>query len=234
MDYINGKIYTIRSYQTDDIYIGSTTQTLTKRLSKHKSDFKRWKKGTYHYVTSYELIKYNDVYIELLELCPCSNKMELFRREGELIRSMDCINKNVNGRTDKERKEYIKEYKKEYYQENKEKIKIKSKEYRAVNKDKIYEHTKEYYQENKEKIKEYKKEYYQENKEKIKIQMKEYRAVNKESQIEYRAVNKDKIKEQRNKKVNCECGGKYTHAVKSRHLKSKKHQAYILNVEKLT
>ena len=189
MDYKNGKIYTIRSYQTDDIYIGSTTQTLTKRLSTHKSNFKRWKKGTQHYVTSYDIIKYDDVYIELLELWPCSNKMELCRREGELIRSMDCINKNVNGRTDKERKEYIKEYKKEYYQENKEKIKIKSKEYRAVNK---------------------------------------------ESQKEYRAVNKDKIKEQRNKKVNCECGGKYTHAVKSRHLKSKKHQAYILNVEKLT
>jgi hypothetical protein len=143
MDYKNGKIYTIRSYQTDDIYIGSTTQTLTKRLSTHKSDFKRWKKGTYHYVTSYELIKYSDVYIELLELCPCDTKIELHRREGELIRSMDCINKNVNGRTDKERKEYIKEYKKEYYQENKEKIKIQKKEYYQENKDKINEQKKE-------------------------------------------------------------------------------------------
>jgi hypothetical protein len=180
MDYKNGKIYTIRSYQTDDIYIGSTTQTLTKRLSKHKSDFKRWKKGTYHYVTSYELIKYNDFYIELLEVCPCSNKMELFRREGELIRSMDCINKNGNGRT-------TKEYKKEYYQENKEKIK------------------------------EYKKEYYQENKEKLKIQMKEYRA-------------KNKINEQRNKKVNCECGGKYIYYNKSHHFKSKKHLKFVNQV----
>jgi hypothetical protein len=148
MDYSNGKIYTIRSYQTDDIYIGSTTQTLTKRLSIHKSNFKSWKKGKRHYTTSYELIKYDDVYIELLELCPCSNKMELHRREGELIRSMDCINKNVAGRT-----------KQEYRDENKEKIK---------------ENKKEYYQENKEKIKEYKKEYYQENKEKIKERQKEY------------------------------------------------------------
>jgi hypothetical protein len=40
MDYKNGKIYAIRSYQTEDIYIGSTLQTLTKRLSKHKDQFK--------------------------------------------------------------------------------------------------------------------------------------------------------------------------------------------------
>jgi hypothetical protein len=122
MDYKNGKIYTIRSYQTDDIYIGSTTQTLTKRLSTHKGDFKRWKNGKRHYTTSYEIIKYGDAYIELLELCPCDTKMELCRREGELIRSMDCVNKEIAGRTPKE-----------YYQENKEKIKERNKEYRDDN-----------------------------------------------------------------------------------------------------
>ena len=189
MDYNNGKIYTIRSYQTDDIYIGSTTQTLTKRLSTHKSNFKRWKKGTQHYVTSYDIIKYDDVYIELLELWPCSNKMELCRREGELIRSMDCLNKNVAGRTPKE-----------YRDENKEKIKERHKEYRDENKEKIKENKKEFYQENKEKIKEYKKEYYQENKEKIK-----------ERQKEYRDDNNEMIKE----KCKCECGGKYIYYNKS-------------------
>jgi hypothetical protein len=158
MDYKNGKIYTIRSYQTDDIYIGSTTQTLTKRLSKHKGDFKSWKKGKRNYITSYELIKYDDVYIELLEVCPCSNKMELCRREGELIRSMDCINKNVAGRTPKEykkeNKEKIKEKNKEYYQENKDKIKIQMKEYVEANKEKVKEHKKKYVEANKEKINE--------------------------------------------------------------------------------
>ena len=122
MDYNNGKIYTIRSYQTDDIYIGSTTQTLTKRLSKHKGDFKAWKKGKHHYITSYELIKYDDVYIELLELCPCSNKMELCRREGQLQREMDCVNKGIAGRTRKEYRDDNKEKIKEYVEANKEKI----------------------------------------------------------------------------------------------------------------
>jgi predicted GIY-YIG superfamily endonuclease len=40
MDYKNGKIYAIRSHQTDEIYIGSTTQSLSKRFSNHKSKYK--------------------------------------------------------------------------------------------------------------------------------------------------------------------------------------------------
>ena len=35
-NYQNGKIYKIHSYQTDDIYIGSTTNTLSRRFSEHK------------------------------------------------------------------------------------------------------------------------------------------------------------------------------------------------------
>jgi len=148
MDYHNGKIYAIRSHQTDKIYIGSTTSLLSKRLYGHKQNFKKWKNGKYSYVSSFELMKYDDVYIELLQGYSCDTKMELHKREGEFIRSENCVNKNVAGRT-----------KKEHYQENKE----KTKEWRENNKDKI----KEYYQDNNDKLKEYSKEYYQGNKDKI-------------------------------------------------------------------
>ena len=39
----------------------------------------------------------------------------------------------------------------------------------------------------------------------------------------YREKNKDKIKENHNKKFNCECGGIYSTGNKARHMKSKKH-----------
>ena len=186
MDYKNGKIYTIRSYQTDEIYIGSTTQTLTKRLSKHKYQFKYWKEGKYNHISSFELIKYEDAYIELLELCPCDSKMELERREGELIRSMDCVNKRIEGRTIKE-----------YREENKEKIKMREKIYWEENKDKMKEYHKEWRETNKDKISGYGK--------------------------KYNEANKDKLKQ----KINCECGGKYTHQGKSTHLKTNRHQAHV-------
>jgi hypothetical protein len=46
--------------------------------------------------------KYDDVRIELIEEFPCENKMELNAREGYYIRTLDCVNKVIPGRTQKE------------------------------------------------------------------------------------------------------------------------------------
>jgi hypothetical protein len=129
MSYQNGKIYAIRSYQTDDVYYGSTTQSLSKRLSKHKESYKYWKNGKYHYVSSFEVIKLDDCYIELVEDYPCNSKSELERREGQIIRAHDdAINQRVAGRTGKEwRMETVdtkKQYDMQYRKDNKEKIKL--------------------------------------------------------------------------------------------------------------
>ena len=61
-----------------------------------------------------------------------------------------------------------------------------------------------------------KKEYYDANKEKKRKYDKEYCL-----------KNKNKIKLKQSKKTNCDCGGKFTYAKKSRHLKSGKHQKYL-------
>jgi hypothetical protein len=143
MDYKNGKIYTLRSYQTDDIYIGSSATTLTKRKSTHKQDYNKWKNGKKHYMTSYEIIKYDDCYIELLELFPCNSIDELKQREGHHQRSMECVNKRIECRT-----------KKEYKIDNANKIKEQNKEYCIKNANNIKEKKKEYYIKNADKLKE--------------------------------------------------------------------------------
>ena len=118
-NYKNGKIYTIRSHLTDEIYIGSTANSLHKKLNNHLSEFKRWRAGKTQYTTSFKIIELGDAYIELLELCPCADKNELNRRQGELIRAADnCVNKLIQGRTMKE-----------YYQDNKDELLEKNKQY---------------------------------------------------------------------------------------------------------
>ena len=41
MDYKSGKIYCIRNDINDEIYVGSTTQSLSQRMAKHRSDKKK-------------------------------------------------------------------------------------------------------------------------------------------------------------------------------------------------
>jgi hypothetical protein len=162
VNYKNSMIYTIRSYQTDKIYVGSTCNELRKRLYDHKSKYKKYLNGKHYYNTSFEIVKYDDCYIELYEKYNCNDKSELYKKEGETIRQLECVNKKIEGRT---RKEYI--------QDNKQKISIKKKEYQ---------------QNNKEKLKQYHKKYSENNKEILLIRQKKYDEQNKEKKKEYRQL----------------------------------------------
>ena len=136
VNYNNGKIYTIRSRSRPDlIYVGSTTQPLSKRLGEHRHSSNR--------CSSKQIIDLGDAYIELVEEYSCSNKEQLHRREGQLMRSLNCVNKAIAGRT-----------RAEHYKDNKDKISKQKKQYRSDNKDKI----KQYY---KDKISKKQKEYQQ-------------------------------------------------------------------------
>ena len=139
-DYQNGKIYKIWSPEGDEIYIGSTTKPLYKRLNHHKTKQNCSSKILFE--------KYTDVRIELVECYPCNNKEELNKKEGEFIRTLNCVNRCIAGRTTKE-----------YYEENKEFYKDYSKEWRVNNKEHIQEYYKEWSEKNKEHRIEYDKEY---------------------------------------------------------------------------
>ena len=67
IDYKNGKIYKIVSMSTNKIYIGSTCNLLSNRLSQHKTNYKYYLSNGINYITSIELIKLNDYNIILLQ-----------------------------------------------------------------------------------------------------------------------------------------------------------------------
>jgi hypothetical protein len=154
MDYKNGKIYKLVS-PSGLVYVGSTCQALSKRKTTHKNDYKRWKAGDQHFMTSYKLFdeSVDDIDIVLLEDCPCERKEQLHARERHWIDNTECVNKQKpGGRTLKEYREGKEEEIKEYYQKNKGRILSHQKNYYHNNK-----HIKaEYHQKNKDKIKEYK------------------------------------------------------------------------------
>lgn len=203
--YQNGKIYVIRSPSTDNIYIGSTVEKyLSNRFGGHKSKYKYFINGNGHNITSFNLIKLGDSYIELLEAFPCNSKLELCKREGELIREhkLNCVNKNIAGRDKKE-------YQKEYQIDNKETIKKYSKKY-----------YKKYNIDNKETIKIYQKQYNIDNKETVK----KYYTNNTDS-----IKNKvSKYRENNSEKIKCDCGSIYVKYNSSTHNKSIKHKNFLI------
>jgi len=160
--YQNGKLYRIWSLDTNDIYVGSSCDTLSNRFCKHKSHYKKWKEGDKRrYCSSYILfdqVGVENCKIELIKNFPCNSKTELIREEGKVMREYKdiIVNKIQSGRT---KKEYNEEYKKkiaenakEYREEHKEEIKEKAKEYREIHKEELSKQKKEYYEIHKEEI----------------------------------------------------------------------------------
>lgn len=183
-------VYAIRSHQTNKIYIGSTTQALSMRMCGHRRNYKEWMNGKFHFVTSFEILKFEDNYIELLQEVEVESKLELRRVEGENIRKHDCVNKIIAGRT-----------KVEYDAEHKEQKAEYDAKYNANHKEQKLEYNAEYNASHKEEIA-------------------EQRAV-------YRKVNKEQIAEHKAVPYTCACGSVCTTSGKSRHEKTKKHQAFV-------
>lgn len=94
-NYSNGKIYKLYSNKSNICYIGSTTQSLNKRLKQHIINYKYFKEGNHNYTSSYNIIETNDYEIVVLEHFPCNTRQELEQRERFFIENLKCVNKNI-------------------------------------------------------------------------------------------------------------------------------------------
>ena len=171
--YENGKIYQIVDAGFNKCYIGSTCEKLSKRMERHRKDYKEYCDGkTRTYPSSISIFSefgIDNCKILLLELYPCLSKEELLKKEGEYIVKTDCVNKNIAGRT-----------KAKYYEDKREHLLEKANKYYKANTKSCNERSKQHYENNKEAITEYKKEWYQNNKEHHKKKSKEYNENHKE------------------------------------------------------
>ena len=133
IDYTHSKIYKIIDNTNGNIYIGSTTQSLSQRLGHHTRHYKRYCNGKCGYMSSFDIIKNMSYEIILIEEVNCNNKEQLHKIEREHIEANECVNLNIPSRT-----------KKEYKEANKDTIKEYHKEYNDLNRDKIREYKKQY------------------------------------------------------------------------------------------
>jgi len=129
----------IMTENSNDIYVGSTAQTLKQRLHVHKSYYR-----TGLYCSSSEILKQGNYKIVLIKNFACNSRFELETEETKYQRDLVCVNKNRARITKEEKLQYDKQYK----IDNKDSIKQKKKQY-----------NKQYYIDNREKRKQYLREY---------------------------------------------------------------------------
>ena len=127
--YHNGKIYEIVDVGYNKCYIGSTTESLSMRMVRHRSQYKDYKNGKRANIRSFDLFEeygIENCKMELLEYCNCETKEELLKREGEHIRNNDCVNRCVAGRNFQQWKAdnpgAFKKYNIKYNEKNKHKL----------------------------------------------------------------------------------------------------------------
>jgi len=124
-----GRIYKIYSPTRKQLgcYIGSTTCSLNRRYSVHRCTHRSFMKGKQAWSSVFQILgACNDAKIEQIEEVECDDKKTLLKKEGAYIKdTVECINKNIAGRTNKER-----------YHENPELYRSQSNQYYSMNKEK--------------------------------------------------------------------------------------------------
>jgi hypothetical protein len=182
-DYLQSIIYKLYSPSHPDVepYYGSSKNPLYKRRGSHKGDYKRGKSST-----AFLILCYDDWVMEIVENYPCESAEQLRAREGWWISNHPCINQRNAGtgtgatwRNNNDMKEYHKNYyeenkeqlkqnSKKHYEENKEQHKIKAQEYERTHREQINAKKREWIANNREAYLSKKREAYKKRKEKQK------------------------------------------------------------------
>jgi hypothetical protein len=96
-----GRIYRISAPTCEKVYVGSTRTTLAARLGRHRRDHRGYKRGTYHYITSFEVLEHPDVKIDLLEEAEYHDVQQFREREAYWIQRLPSCNRAIPGRSPK-------------------------------------------------------------------------------------------------------------------------------------
>ena len=95
-----GIIYILTSEIGGVIYYGSTSQRPSQRLCEHKYQYNKFlKNNPTANLRSFEVLKYPDYKMIVLDSYENITKEDLEKNEGYYIANNECVNKNVAGAT---------------------------------------------------------------------------------------------------------------------------------------
>jgi hypothetical protein len=144
IDYSKALIYKIEHLEKPELcYVGSTSN-FVKRKSNHKNACNDENNNTLKYTTMRENGGWEAFKMVVIKEYPCNSKIELEIEEEKCRKELQAnLNDRRCHRTEEEKKEYQKEYDKNYYEANKETKAERNKIYYENNKEKIAEKSKE-------------------------------------------------------------------------------------------
>ena len=152
---MSGIIYKITCNDTNECYVGSTTQSLSLRISNHKTHAKEYKNGTIKKrPASIDIIERNNFKSEILEAVNYGeDKKQLLWKEREWIEKLNPVNTKRPINTQEDRNRMIREYRQT--EVGKQKKQETDKKYREGDKrEELLEKKREWSKQNREKTKE--------------------------------------------------------------------------------
>ena len=213
-----GKVYKLESDDTEQVYVGSTTQELDERFNDHVQKLKCFTSGSSdQWYSSFELMQHADVSIVLLEDVQCADLEELRKREQYHIDDNDSVNVCKAHCT----AEDLLLYHKAWRARNREQINAANRRRYAANPEKYKAACTKWRNEHREEINQKYRDTYDSAKNVAKVM--KYRATHKEQVNKYKRELYQKKKDQMLAKTACGCGGSFDSTHKSRHIKSARH-----------
>lgn len=212
-------VYTISWTGSDDIYVGSTTQSLKHRRQRHLNQFKAGKQWPLY--KRMRLGTWEDATFKAIHRCIVADYKHQLRVEQ---RFMDELKPNVNHARAFNTPEITKIKKADYYQANKDHLRDKGRQWYQANKERHAETRVRWHNANIDKVKAYQKKYKEDHADEQKAYKAAWYQANKAKQAaagkaRYQA-NKATVLARQKAKVTCECGKIMTKSSLIRHKKT--------------
>ncbi len=97
-----GRIYKIPAPGFNKVYVGSTKREINVRLNAHRGEKRKYERGKGNGCTSFEILAYEGVTIELLEEDAYLDTQHMRDRKAFWIGRLDSVNKSTPGRSPRE------------------------------------------------------------------------------------------------------------------------------------